>query len=75
MYNKITLSSLFNNSKDIDDLLKTLKKHQDDGVKYILSYGFGEIGIQNCINSIETLKKNMLDLEEIYRAINYQIHS
>lgn len=75
MYKEITLTDVFIKARSVDELLTILKEKQDNGIKYILSYGYKDISIEKLIDGIKRLKNDTSDLEEICRAINYQIHS
>jgi hypothetical protein len=75
MHKGITLTDVFGSARSIDELLIILKECQDNGIIYLLSYGYKDISIEKLIEIVKRLKNETADLEEIYRAINYQIHS
>lgn len=72
MYNK-NLSYIFNTTKNIDSLLKTLRKYKKQGIKYLTSYNYVEVSTDELINLI--IKLDIKDLDELYPVLYNIIHN
>lgn len=74
MKKEIKMADVFVGVYTTRELLERLEEYKEDGIGCIQSYGFQGIDIDTLIKKIKLLMKENLDVEEISRAILFQIH-